>query len=156
MSGARNELWQAVYTPAGDTALRLLSTGWFLQIADITVFDGTPWRVGPSPDLYASLSLTPPAADPTPQPSAVLATPTISIKVANNTNWKVSAAQAQTVGLTDVAGPANDPAQKWTESPGESGDSRAWEGWSHAGRFNEAVPAGAEAAGGPDGRGDRG
>jgi hypothetical protein len=40
--------------------------------------------------------------------------------------------------------------------PGVSGDFIAWEGWSRAGRFNEAVPAGAEAAGGADGRGDRG
>jgi transposase len=40
-----------------------------------------------------------------------------------------------------------------TESPGGSRDFRAWEGWSHAGKFNEAVPAGAEAAGGADDRG---
>ena len=35
--------------------------------------------------------------------------------------------------------------------PGVSGDFEPWEGWSHARRFNEAVPAGAEAAGGTDG-----
>src|SRR6478609_68757 len=49
-----------------------------------------------------------------------------------------------------------DPPPGGVNSPGMSGDSIAWEGWSHAGRFNEAVPAGAEAAGGADGHGDRG
>jgi hypothetical protein len=39
--------------------------------------------------------------------------------------------------------------------PGMSGDSGAWEAWSHAGRFIEAVPVGVEAAGGADGCGDR-
>ena len=40
--------------------------------------------------------------------------------------------------------------------PGMSGDSGAWEAWSHVRRFDEAVPVGVEAAGGADGGGDRG
>jgi hypothetical protein len=61
----------------------------------------------------------------------------------------------QLVGkVTDVVGLYLNP--RALNRPGKSGDSEPWEGWSHARRYAQAVPACAEGAGGADGRRDPG